>query len=170
MPEKCASTRLPSNQILLTPSYTHSNDCNANVNGNRGCSYAEVVEADRSYGKPFNDAGGGVFATVFADDGISQYLWSRTNVPSNIEAPDVATWGQPTARFPSSTCKTDEFFADQTLVRFCRGLRRLSLELTLASFGAQIFGTGSVHRALEATTAEHVRLVCRHYTVRRLGR
>lgn len=33
----------------------NSDDCNANVKGNAGCSYAE--QATNSYGKGFNDAG-----------------------------------------------------------------------------------------------------------------
>ncbi|ORY92616.1 concanavalin A-like lectin/glucanase domain-containing protein [Leucosporidium creatinivorum] len=94
---------------------TANSDCNANNNGNTGCSYAETAE--NSYGKSFNDAGGGVFATVFSTDAVSQWFWSRPNIPDDITSgsPDSSNWGKPSATWPSSTCASS-FWGDQTLV------------------------------------------------------
>ncbi|BGP48012.1 hypothetical protein JCM10450v2_003882 [Rhodotorula kratochvilovae] len=93
-----------------------NNDCNANVNGNTGCSYAETAE--NSYGEGFNNAGGGVFATSFTADAIEQWFWSRPDVPENIAggSPDKATWGKPSASWPSSGCDIGKYFKDQTLI------------------------------------------------------
>ncbi|GAA6002175.1 glycoside hydrolase family 16 protein [Rhodotorula paludigena] len=93
-----------------------NDDCNANVKGNAGCSYAE--QAANSYGKGFNDAGGGVFATSFTADAIDQWFWSRPDVPENIKSgtPDEAGWGKPTASWPSSSCEISKCFADQTMI------------------------------------------------------
>ncbi|GAA5907268.1 hypothetical protein JCM8208_006736 [Rhodotorula glutinis] len=93
-----------------------NNDCNAKVNGNTGCSYAET--AKNSYGELFNKAGGGVFVTSFTADAIEHWFWSRPDVPQNIAdgAPDRKTWGKPSASWPSSGCAIDEYFKDQDLI------------------------------------------------------
>ncbi|KAM0750532.1 hypothetical protein T439DRAFT_356286 [Meredithblackwellia eburnea MCA 4105] len=41
--------------------YKTNDDCNANVNGNAGCSFFD--SSDSSYGQPFNAHNGGVWAT-----------------------------------------------------------------------------------------------------------
>ncbi|GAA6060519.1 hypothetical protein JCM10212_005600 [Sporobolomyces blumeae] len=89
-----------------------NNDCNANVNGNQGCSFQEVTKA--SYGEEFHKAGGGVFVTSFTADAISVWFWSRPNVPQNIQdgAPDSATWGIPTAMWPKSSCEIEKYFKE----------------------------------------------------------
>ncbi|TNY22702.1 concanavalin A-like lectin/glucanase domain-containing protein [Rhodotorula diobovata] len=93
-----------------------NNDCNAKVNGNQGCSYAET--AANSYGEGFNRAGGGVFVTSFTTDAIEQWFWSRPDVPDNLVegAPDRATWGRPSASWPSGGCDVGKYFKDQTLI------------------------------------------------------
>lgn len=85
----------------------------AHTHSNAGCSWAESSE--QSYGEAFNKAGGGVFATFLTEDGIESYFWSRKDVPGNIDTPDKATWGQPTAFWPKETCSMS-WFGDQTMV------------------------------------------------------
>ncbi|GAA5842451.1 hypothetical protein JCM11251_007318 [Rhodosporidiobolus azoricus] len=93
-----------------------NSDCNANVNGNTGCSYAETAKA--SYGEAFNAAGGGVFVTQFAEDGISIWFWSRPDIPEDITSgsPDNSKWGKPSALWKKDTCTISEYFKEQTLV------------------------------------------------------
>ncbi|GAA5910979.1 hypothetical protein JCM6882_006736 [Rhodosporidiobolus microsporus] len=93
-----------------------NNDCNANVNGNAGCSYSEAATA--SYGEAFNAAGGGVFVTQFAEDGISIWFWSRPDIPDDITSgsPDNSNWGKPSAMWKKDTCDIASYFGDQTLV------------------------------------------------------
>ncbi|GAA6049091.1 hypothetical protein NBRC10513_003245 [Rhodotorula toruloides] len=95
-----------------------NDDCNAHNKGNTGCSYSET--ASNSYGAPFNKAGGGVFATLFSSDAISVWFWSHggTDLPKNIAsgAPDMSTWGKPSATWPKSSCDIGKYFQDQTLI------------------------------------------------------
>lgn len=96
-------------------------ECNANLNGNEGCSYIE--KAPNSYGKGFNDAGGGVFMTLFTKDEVSQWFWSRPDVPDSVkDAPDVSKLGPPSAKWPSSTCGSNFWAEEQTLVSPGRSL------------------------------------------------
>uniref|UniRef100_A0A0K3CSI1 BY PROTMAP: gi/647400965/emb/CDR46855.1/ RHTO0S13e02586g1_1 [Rhodosporidium toruloides] n=1 Tax=Rhodotorula toruloides TaxID=5286 RepID=A0A0K3CSI1_RHOTO len=91
-----------------------NDDCNAHNKGNTGCSYSET--ASNSYGAPFNKAGGGVFATLFSSDAISVWFWSHggTDLPKNIAsgAPDMSTWGKPSATWPKSSCDIGKYFQD----------------------------------------------------------
>lgn len=50
-------------------------------------------------------------------DAVSQYFWSRPDIPENIksDSPDVSDWGIPSATWPSSTCDS-KFWGEQTLV------------------------------------------------------
>lgn len=55
--------------------------------------------------------GGGVYATLFAEEGISVWFWTRTDIPENLL--DPSTWGKPTANWPSSSCEIKKFFTHQ---------------------------------------------------------
>ncbi|BGP16036.1 hypothetical protein JCM10213v2_004030 [Rhodosporidiobolus nylandii] len=87
-----------------------NNDCNANNDGNAGCSYAEP--ASGSYGEDFNKKGGGVFVTEFTADAISIWFWSRADIPENIVSgsPDSSTWGKPSATWPKDSCDIASYF------------------------------------------------------------
>ena len=56
IPEKRVLLFVPRGGVhVLKSNEAHSDDCNANVKSNQGCSFREV--ADASYGEPFNKAG-----------------------------------------------------------------------------------------------------------------
>ncbi|GAA6042301.1 hypothetical protein JCM8097_000627 [Rhodosporidiobolus ruineniae] len=106
-----------SSDVKVTGTVVAANtDCNANNNGNTGCSYAET--AANSYGENFNKAGGGVIVTQFTADAISIWFWPRADIPANIisGSPDSATWGDPSASWPKSSCDIASYFGDQNLV------------------------------------------------------
>ncbi|BGP24545.1 hypothetical protein JCM10295v2_003463 [Rhodotorula toruloides] len=113
-----------------------NDDCNAHNKGNIGCSYSET--APNSFGAPFNKAGGGVFATLFSSDAVSIWFWSHggSDLPNNIAsgAPDMSSWGKPSATWPKSSCDIGKYFQDQTLIfgEIATGsARRGANELTL---------------------------------------
>ncbi|GAA5861814.1 hypothetical protein JCM3774_001311 [Rhodotorula dairenensis] len=81
------------------------------ASGVGGCSYGA---GEKSYGKDFNDAGGGVYATLFVEEGISVWFWTRSDIPENLT--DPSTWGKPTANWPSSSCDIKKFFTHQRLI------------------------------------------------------
>ncbi|GAA5820193.1 hypothetical protein JCM11251_005520 [Rhodosporidiobolus azoricus] len=90
------------------------NDCQA-WSWSYGCN---VIDWDpASYGEGFNRAGGGVFALLFAETGISIYRWKRSDVPADIQngAPRWKSWGLPVAAFDRSTCDTRSFFKQQRI-------------------------------------------------------
>ncbi|KAG8679182.1 hypothetical protein FRC09_019154, partial [Ceratobasidium sp. 395] len=110
-------------------------DCNAAANYNAGCAFLDTDTA--SYGAGLNAAGGGVFAMLWNDDGISVWFFQRSNIPSDLQglkaatnttanaadpnkygsaSPDPTGWGVPKAHWTSSACSTTKFFKDHSLV------------------------------------------------------
>lgn len=91
-------------------------DCNAKINDNTGCGIQDP--APESYGKALNDAGGAVFATLIAPDGVSIWRFGRREIPSDISSlnPNPNNWGPPKARWGSSSCPSEDFFTDQTII------------------------------------------------------
>ncbi|KAK8844602.1 hypothetical protein IAR55_006449 [Kwoniella newhampshirensis] len=84
--------------------------------GGSGCSILSTSQS--SYGMPFNQAGGGVFAMQWDGGGIKMWNWNRANIPLDIasEAPKPATWGTPVAAWDASTCDMGRYFQAQVLI------------------------------------------------------
>ncbi|BGP55231.1 hypothetical protein JCM8202v2_002829 [Rhodotorula sphaerocarpa] len=118
---KDSGCKMDANPVVTGKKLPANNDCNANANGNAGCSFTEVASA--SYGQPFNAAGGGVLATLFSEDAISIWFWSYSSgtLPDNIakHSPDMATWGKPTATWTKDACDISQYFGDQTDTTLC---------------------------------------------------
>ncbi|KAF9525044.1 concanavalin A-like lectin/glucanase domain-containing protein [Crepidotus variabilis] len=92
------------------------NDCSTDA----GC---QVEDKDlRSYGEGFNQAGGGVYATEFSQNGINIWFWSRDNIPSSIGSSGDSIesqddWGTPVANYPSgSECDISKSFGPQKFI------------------------------------------------------
>ncbi|KAF8526991.1 glycoside hydrolase family 16 protein [Hysterangium stoloniferum] len=82
----------------------NSTDCSFSTNSNQGC----VVTDPRpqSYGAAFAQAGGGVFVTEFAEQGISVWFFPRANVPDSVNNAgsgnfSTSTLGTPVANYPT---------------------------------------------------------------------
>lgn len=90
--------------------------CDAFYNDNVGCGIQDP--STLSYGTGFNNAGGGVWATLWNEDGISIYFFSRNNIPADItsQSPNPNRWGKPRAFFNNDDCTIKNFFRDQTIV------------------------------------------------------
>ncbi|TFK39843.1 glycoside hydrolase family 16 protein [Crucibulum laeve] len=89
------------------------------INGdNTGCSFADTDT--RSYGKPFNDIGGGVFAHQWDSTGIRVWHFARDELPADIAGKeremDTSTWGPPAAFWDSKTCHMENHFYQHKLV------------------------------------------------------
>ncbi|KAK7464802.1 hypothetical protein VKT23_006008 [Stygiomarasmius scandens] len=96
----------------------NSTDCNYLANDNEGCIVTNPTT--KSYGADFASAGGGVFVTEFAEDGISVWFFSRSDVPSSITSNssslDTSTLGTPVGNWPNGGCDIDSFFEAQNLI------------------------------------------------------
>ncbi|KPV74079.1 glycoside hydrolase family 16 protein [Rhodotorula graminis WP1] len=93
-------------------------NCFAKANDNSGCTIRDTRPA--SYGAAFAAAGGGVWATQLAKDGVSIWFFPRSDVPSDLSSgsstPSPDAWGTPAAYYPASSCATPDFFSPQNLV------------------------------------------------------
>ncbi|GAA5996571.1 uncharacterized protein JCM10292_003060 [Rhodotorula paludigena] len=70
-----------------------------------------------SYGKGFNEAGGGVFAVLFAETRISIWRWTRATIPPDVASgePRWQNWGIPVAAWQGSMCDIKKYFRSQML-------------------------------------------------------
>lgn len=96
-----------------------STDCFNQTGHDMGC----VVEAPTaaSYGAGFAAAGGGVYAVLWNDTGISMWFFERSSIPQDLPTnnPNPDAWPLPTAFFPASSCNMEQFFKPQTLILVC---------------------------------------------------
>ena len=89
-------------------------DCDALANENSGCAIHEKAST-KSFGKPLNDNGGGVWATLWYSDAISIWFFERQNIPDDIDskAPEPSKWGKPTASWATSSCDLSTYIKPQ---------------------------------------------------------
>jgi len=93
-----------------------TDNCDANIDFNTGCGIKD--EDNRSYGFGLATAGGGVFATLWDDNGIKIWFFPRIEIPEDInsETPDPSSWPAPKGFWSSSTCPTSRFFKDHSFI------------------------------------------------------
>ncbi|TRM65640.1 glycoside hydrolase family 16 protein [Schizophyllum amplum] len=89
--------------------------CAVGGSDNTGCFFTDTQS--NSYGQPFNDAQGGVFAHIWTDDGIKMWHFPRASIPGDITSgsPNPDGWGEPVAYFSSSTCDIGSHFYEHEL-------------------------------------------------------
>jgi len=109
-----------------------------NQSNNQGCG---IIGAVGSYGQPFNNGAGGVFATEWTSQHIQMFFFPRNNIPKDITAnqPDPTGWGKPYAYFGlGSMCPSNHFSNMQMIIddTFCG-------DWAGAVFGSQCPGKGS---------------------------
>ncbi|KAK0467025.1 concanavalin A-like lectin/glucanase domain-containing protein [Desarmillaria tabescens] len=86
---------------------------------NSGCGMVDTANPNYSYGKQFNQIGGGVFAHLWNDEGIRIWHFPKTSITDDITAgtPDPANWGKPAAFLPNdNSCDTGTHFINHSLV------------------------------------------------------
>ncbi|CAE6413471.1 unnamed protein product [Rhizoctonia solani] len=90
--------------------------CAADLTANMGC--GQLSTGANSYGKPFNDNGGGVYAMLWQSTGVSIYFFPRNAIPSDItsEAPQPSTWGIPSGNWPSTNCDPATYLKNHQII------------------------------------------------------
>ncbi|ODO03202.1 hypothetical protein I350_06047 [Cryptococcus amylolentus CBS 6273] len=85
--------------------------------GNQDCDSSNAAVPSFPIGMPFNEAGGGVFAMLWDNDGIRMWNWARAQIPSDINnnTPSPSTWDLPVATWDASICDLSSFFKAQIL-------------------------------------------------------
>ncbi|KAH7345075.1 concanavalin A-like lectin/glucanase domain-containing protein [Rhizoctonia solani] len=90
--------------------------CAADLTANMGC--GQLSTGSNSYGKPFNDNGGGVYAMLWQSTGVAIYFFPRNAIPSDItsEAPQPSTWGIPSGNWPSTNCDPATYLKNHQII------------------------------------------------------
>jgi len=93
----------------------------ANCLGNSGCG---IVAGANTYGGPFNQNQGGVFALEWTPNHIQSFFFPRSNIPGNIGSgmPDPSSWGKPFAYFGlGPNCPASHFHDHHMIINltFC---------------------------------------------------
>ncbi|KAI9735456.1 MAG: hypothetical protein M1818_006462 [Claussenomyces sp. TS43310] len=93
-----------------------SYDCSLSSASGIGCS---VIGPTGSYGTPFNNNGGGVYALEWTSSLIKIYFFPRDKIPQDITdgTPDPTNWGLPAANYDTAygNCDIDAGFPAQTI-------------------------------------------------------
>ncbi|GAA5877150.1 hypothetical protein JCM1840_005671 [Sporobolomyces johnsonii] len=106
--------KIGSSSIMTgTPLEGHTDCSNSSfVDGYSGCSVQNPSTS--SYGEAWNNANGGVFATLLDETDLYMWQFPRAAVPSTIDQPNPSQWGLPLAAWPASSCSTN-YFSEQTV-------------------------------------------------------
>ena len=101
-------------------SVLETDNCYINAPGqgdNQGCAFND--HAPNNFGKPFNEIGGGVYATEWTSDVVNVWFFSRGDIPEDLNgpSPDPTAWGKPNAQF-KGTCDFTKLLKEQRFVSF----------------------------------------------------
>jgi len=83
---------------------------------NQGCSLAF---RDNTYGRPFNEEGGGIYATLWDSEGVRVWVFKRGCMPQDLVCgrPQPDTWGIPEAHFQlGPDCDEQQHFGNLKIV------------------------------------------------------
>ncbi|KAI0825225.1 concanavalin A-like lectin/glucanase domain-containing protein [Trametes gibbosa] len=112
----CSMPSSDPNALGISGSLIGTTDCAAADTSNAGCGVR--ASESNSYGAPFNSMGGGVYATLWDEDGIKTWFFPRNSIPSDLSsgAPQPTTWGTPMAAFAASSCDPFKYFYQHTAI------------------------------------------------------
>jgi hypothetical protein len=101
------------------PNGNPANNCQYDVaTGANGQGCGDFSKNSVSYGTPFNNNGGGVYATEWTSDYIKIWFFPRQQIPSDIASgsPNPSNWGIPDSIFNGQGCDIDTNFNDNRIV------------------------------------------------------
>ncbi|KAI0761695.1 concanavalin A-like lectin/glucanase domain-containing protein [Trametes elegans] len=112
----CSMPSSDPNVLNIAGTLVASTNCAAADTANAGCGVRG--SESNSYGSTFNSNGGGVYATLWDEDGIKTWFFPRSSIPSDLSsgAPQPSGWGTPMASFPASSCDPFKYFYQHTAI------------------------------------------------------
>ncbi|PFH54734.1 glycoside hydrolase family 16 protein [Amanita thiersii Skay4041] len=112
----CTIASSNSNTLSISGNVIGGTDCAALTTGNQGCGIR--ASSSNSFGKAFNDNGGGVYAMKWDTTGVAIYFFSRGSVPADILAgvPNPDGWGTAQARWPATSCDPFKYFINHSAI------------------------------------------------------
>jgi hypothetical protein len=105
---------------LINRRTVKSTNCDSFANGNEGCGVSGARTG--SYGKSFNQNGGGWYAIERTQSFIKIFFWPRNSTPpedvlNGGSAVNTDGWGIPAALFPkTSTCDINAKFGENNII------------------------------------------------------
>ncbi|TFK30713.1 endo-1,3(4)-beta-glucanase [Coprinopsis marcescibilis] len=108
----CTISSTNSGTLAISGSVIAGTNCDVAATSNQGCGIR--ANSPLSYGRGFNENGGGVYAMKWDTTGIAVYFFPRGAIPTDIEAeaPLPDTWGAAQARWPADSCDPFRFFRE----------------------------------------------------------
>ncbi|KAK8058597.1 hypothetical protein PG994_009045 [Apiospora phragmitis] len=107
--EECQFTNIGSKE--------ERNNCNMNVPDGRGCG---SMGPSNSYGTPFNDVGGGVYAMYLQSQRLRVWFFANAAVPADArsDSPNPDAWGAPISDFQTRNggCDVAQTFHTQSVI------------------------------------------------------
>src|SRR6267154_6212769 len=91
-------------------------NCSSSPSSNTGCAFLDT--SNSSFGQGFANAGGGVFALLWNNDGFRIWHFERQSIPPDVYSgdPDPDSWPTPNAFLSVDNCAVDSFFSPQRLI------------------------------------------------------
>lgn len=118
---QCSLDKNPTSDSAISASKAFSGNvlstnCASSKSDNTGCAFSDPDPS--SFGQGFNEAGGGVFAHLWNQDGIKIWHFKRSSIPQDITSgkPDPSTWPTPVAFWSNDKCDMASHFIDHSLV------------------------------------------------------
>lgn len=91
-------------------------NCGSTSDSNTGCGI--LADDTASFGQPFNNGGGGVYAMLWDNTGIRVWLFHRGSIPADLtrDMPLPETWGEPMAFISSSGCNPYQYMQNHIAI------------------------------------------------------
>ncbi|KAJ8092417.1 hypothetical protein PM082_023872 [Marasmius tenuissimus] len=106
----------PASALAGTADIVNQTACASTTTEQESCGFQD--ERSGVFGSEFSRSGGGVYAHLVSDEGISIWYFPRNAIPGDITSknPDPSAWGTPAAQWKSDSCNISQHVRNHKLV------------------------------------------------------